>query len=472
MSRKPYVLSMVGALSMAFAAPSLAQPTCNPNNRISANQKGSLLIFSKVEIKWDAAGNLTQDTFIDVSNDADGGGDDNGAVDVEAHFINGDKPLEEICTGDPCVDIIQEEEPGWNHIDCRFTLTKNQPAWFSAARGGAICPQGFSALDVDGPGRPDPETGMAGRVLRGFIVMWAVNYDAVDNRYEEIRWNHLKGDALIVNYPNGTAWEYNAYSARALLGANGEFLPTPGALSLDGTEYDSGFDRLLVDFYATGSDAFSIEGNEVGVDSDLTLHPIDMDLRQDGAGPYLTKAEFEVFNENEVKLSNLRRCICCWDQEMFSNYVRNIGIPNYFLRSRLGTDKGAARIDGVETVQEECNYCDICGVDPRISEDVGGDVIDFLDVCEINFTRAVSLLGLATKFLSFETGDLATAGMNLVGIGCEATDILYDLGRGTDEARNGRDGMGRTGSSKDTGTKGTSTDRTGSIRGEVVDTPE
>jgi len=467
MSRKSFVWSTVGALAMAFAAPAFAHTTTCNGNRINANQKGSLLIYSKVEIKWDADGNLTQDTFIDVSNDAD-----TDEVDVEAYFVNGDKPLEEVCVGDPCVDIIQEEEPGWNRIDCRFVLTKNQPAWFSAANGGDICPQGFSALDVNGPGRPDPEVGMQGRVLRGFIVMYAVGFNRDTNRYEEIRWNHLKGDALIVNYANGTAWEYNAYSARALgCAANGCFLPTPGSLALDGIEYDSGYDRLLVDFYATGSDAFSLEDNEVGIDSDLTLHPLDLDVRQDGHGALLTKAEFEVFNENEVKLSGLRRCICCWDQEMFSNYVRNGGIPNYFVRNRLGTDKGMARIDGVRSIQEECDYCDICGIEPRISQETGPGIIDFLDICEVNFTQDTSLLGLVTKFLTFENGDQATAGMNLVGVGCESAEILHDIQEGTDEARDGsREGFGRTGSSKGGSTKGGTIDRTGSVRGDVVET--
>jgi len=359
MSRKPFVFSIVGALAAAFAAPAMAQ-----NFRINANQKGSVLIYSKVEIKWDAAGNLTQDTFIDVSNDAD-----TGDVDVQAYFINGDMPLEEICTGDPCTDIIQEEEPGCNRIDCRFLLTKNEPAWFSAANGGPKCPQGFTALDPDGPGRPDPETGMQGRVLRGFIVMWATKFNPAAGplsggvpvgEYHEIRWNHLKGDALIVNYINGTAWEYNAWAAAARAVPHGAFTGTPGEINLDGIEFDGGYDRLLVDFYGTGTHAFDIEGNEVGLDSDLTLHPTDVDLRQDGEGPVLTKAEFEVFNQNEVKLSGLRRCICCWDQEMFSNYTQRVGIPNYFLRNRLGTDKGNARVDGVESVVEECNYCDIC----------------------------------------------------------------------------------------------------------------
>jgi hypothetical protein len=303
------------------------------------------------------------------------------------------------------------------------------------------------------------------------VVMWAVDYNLATNRWEEIRWNHLKGDAALVNYQNGTAWEYNAWSFRAYEVAHGQFTGTPGVINLDGIEFDGGYDRLLVDFYATGTHAFDIEGNEVGLDSDLTLHPTDVDLRQDGRGAILTKAEFEVFNQNEVKLSGLRRCICCWDQEMFSSYTQKVGIPNYFLRNRLGTDKGNARVDAVESVVEECNYCDICGTFPRYSPDAGGDLTPLIDICQVNFTNPTALLGLVTKFLSFETGDKATAGMNLVGTGDQASKIEYDLQRGNGEARDGgRDNVGRTGSSKGTGAKGTTTDRSSSLRSDVVET--
>ena len=54
---------------------------------MSGSEKGSLLIFSKVEIRWDSMGNVIQDTFLDISNDFP---DD---VQVQMYFINGDPPL-------------------------------------------------------------------------------------------------------------------------------------------------------------------------------------------------------------------------------------------------------------------------------------------------------------------------------------------------------------------------------------------
>ena len=48
----------------------------------------TVLIFSKVEIRWDDAGEVIQDTFIDLTNDW------GEAVSVNMYFVNGDAPLE------------------------------------------------------------------------------------------------------------------------------------------------------------------------------------------------------------------------------------------------------------------------------------------------------------------------------------------------------------------------------------------
>ena len=49
-------------------------------------EKGSVLIFPKVEIRWDWCGNVIQDTFIDLTNDYP------GDVLVQMYFVNGDPP--------------------------------------------------------------------------------------------------------------------------------------------------------------------------------------------------------------------------------------------------------------------------------------------------------------------------------------------------------------------------------------------
>ena len=249
--------------------------------------------------------------------------------------------------------------------------------------------------------------------------------------YQEIRWNHLKGDALVIDYERGAAWEYNAMAYQARCGETGEPLPDcvehddngtccvarvrPGRLDMDGFQYDANFDVLLLDFYASGSTAFTRGNVTVMVDTDLTLHTVDTDLRQDGDGPVLIKAEFEIYNENESKFSGLRRCICCWDQTLLSNYVRDVSIPSYFLRSVLRTDKGMARINGV--FSEECDYEEVCGMEPpRVRPAVRrGD--------------SRPLLGVAAKELTFSgtTENRETAGMNLPGSGTESATIRFDV---------------------------------------------
>ncbi len=58
-------------------------------DRVSGSEKGSLLIFSKVEIRWDTAGNVIQDTFLNMANDWP------QDVQVQMYFVNGDPPLDE-----------------------------------------------------------------------------------------------------------------------------------------------------------------------------------------------------------------------------------------------------------------------------------------------------------------------------------------------------------------------------------------
>ncbi len=56
-------------------------------DRVSATEKGSLVFFTKVELRWDAMGMLVQDTFLSLTNDYP------NDVRVQLYFINGDAPL-------------------------------------------------------------------------------------------------------------------------------------------------------------------------------------------------------------------------------------------------------------------------------------------------------------------------------------------------------------------------------------------
>ena len=322
--------------------------TVKPAQRVDVSKKGSILIYPKVEIKWDAAGEVIQDTFVTISND------DPEEVFVHWYFVNGDEPLEAVYLGDPPL-IIERAHPGWNWVNCTMRLTPDEPTYFSALTGLPVGCQPFTTLDDVGgvAGRPDPDSGEGDRVLRGYLVAYAV-----DNFGHELTWNHLSGGATIVDYRYRAAWEYHAYAFQATCRDQGEepldctrfndhgtcceANVIPGRLDVDGFQYDIAFERLLLDFFTVGSEALSAGASSVMLDTDLTLLPLWIDLRQDSEGPVTTKAHFDIWNQNEEGFSGTTRCVTCWDQTLLSNY----GPPNHLLISTIHTDRGKARIDG------------------------------------------------------------------------------------------------------------------------------
>lgn len=361
MSRK----LVIGMLCLAVLVPgALAQ------DRTCSSVKGSLLVYPKVEVRWDAAGNLVQDTFITVNNDypAD--------VLIQAYFLS-----------EPC-----------NWFDNFFELTMNQPAYWAASSG---LPLGVSPWDILGDPYPDPE-GSGEFIIRGSILLWAVDAD-----HREIRWNHLYGGAIIVNYNYNTAWEYNAYAFPAVTTVpHGGLLYTPyGRLDLDGTEYVYGYAKLLMDFFAVGATAFSGGGDLITHDTDLTLFILSNDLRQDGAGPFRTKAYFELWNENELGISGTEYCVQKYNETLFSTVGGPLMVEN------LHTNMGRARITGVQSY-----WCDL---PQRPSTDQ-------------------SLLGVQARILSFDGGAPETdiAGSNLFGSGTQAATIWYDIPEVPPELRN------------------------------------
>ncbi len=375
--------------------------TINPAHRIETTKKGSLLMFSNVELKWDAAGNLIQDTVLEIANDYE---DD---VFVQFYFANGDDPREAIFAGNP-PQMVAEGEPGWNNVDCQTLLTANQPLYMSMSSGSPLGCQPFGILDPgERPGRPDVEGPDGQRVLRGYVYAWAV-----DNAGEEIRWNHLSGSGTIVHYGDASAWEYNAYAAQTTCLAQGErpldciefdangtcceATVIPGQMDLDTFQYDVAFDKLLMSFVPSGSDAVSGSLASVQVDTDLTLHPVDQDFRSNADYPFTTSAKFDIWNMSENRFSGTKRCITCWDQTLLSDY----DAPNHFLLQTLQSDKGKARIDGVVDAQS-------CG----------------------RYQLSAALLGVTNKLLSFSGVALerAAGGHTLTGQGMQRATIRNDI---------------------------------------------
>ncbi|MCP3905793.1 MAG: DUF11 domain-containing protein [Planctomycetes bacterium] len=376
---------------------------CASDVRATSTEKGSLVVVSAIELRWSGGpspappGAILQDAFISLTNDYP------EDVRVQMYFINGDPPLD----ADPATG--ERAHPGWNKVDNQITLTGDQPTYWSVLTGlpavGGLAP--FTALDPGfPPGRPAND-GTTDRVLGGYMVAWAV-----DAANEEIRWNHLKAEATIVNYLEGSAWEHGSvnYAVVDPNVAHGQPTGSPGVLNLNGVEYAQSFDQLLLNFQAPGSSAFS--GPRLVIsDTSLSMHPVPADLRQESDGPVTVKAHFDVWNENEVKFSGTHQCVTCWDGTLLSRY----GTPNNFLLAHLQTAHGKARFDGLAS-----QNCDV-DVDPN--DGACGNHPD--DVC----SEAAALLAVHARLLSFDGGgDYDCAGGNVVGMGLDDTAVIqYDV---------------------------------------------
>jgi len=382
--------------------------------RAGVSQKGSLLIFPAVELKWGPNGHLAQDTILSITNDYP------DSVSIQLYFVNGDPPLE---AGSFGVES-EREHKGWNWADCQLLLTANQPTYWSALTGLPAGCQPFTALDEGSPpGRPDPEGPPGSRVLRGFVVGWAVDIEG-----NEIRWNHLSGDAMTVHYADTTAWEYSAYAFQARSSENGFWTDqNPGVLFLNGNEYDLPPEKLLFLFNATGAQFLSGGKAFINEDTDVTLMPVVMDLRQDSVGPVTTKAKFDIWNMNETRFSGTERCVTCWDQTLLGDYE----VPDNFLRYNLHTDVGKARVDGIASTR-----CDQPG--GFCPDRNGGDSVaagkGSIEGCSLN----VPIIGVASRLLSISgtsCGSKAATGSVLTGMGEEFGIIVYDIIEGPSEAQ-------------------------------------
>lgn len=220
--------------------------------RVSTSTKGSLLIYPKVEVKWNAQGKVIQDTFIQVNND-----NRNAGVHVNMLWINGNDP--NLCDSE--------------HFDTDFT--HQQAVWFSAALG---TPLGAVPFPLVAPRIPDTDPrNPGGTRVHGALLIWAVDLTG-----KEIKWNHLFGEATIVNYKLAAAIDYNAYAFRAIAGADdGALLLEPyGTLDLNAIEYDMPANTLVFPFFAVDAVIYPTNGGKFRVlDIDIALMPLLRDYR-------------------------------------------------------------------------------------------------------------------------------------------------------------------------------------------------
>ena len=124
-----------------------------------------------------------------------------------------------------------------------------------------------------------------------------------------------------------------------------------GTINLDGSDYASTANRLLLGF----------EPVQGPIDHEVILLGMDLDLRHSSATtPSSTKAKWEIWNANEVKFSGTGRCIRCWDATWLSEYEQ----PNHFLASTLQTEVAKGRLDTEASIQ--CDAGDGLLADPAL----------------------------------------------------------------------------------------------------------
>jgi hypothetical protein len=379
----------------------------------TSNQKGSLLMLPKIVV--DTAKGV--DTLVDITNAGD------RDVTVTCYWIDGTPPSAAtpglcrggISDGQPCAtnaDCAASGkqpagtcQPRWEHPDFHFELTARQPAYFKAS-DGLPGPGGHGVT----PFPSDPG--------KGELKCWAS-----DPFGGPIKYNYLKGEALITDAANGTSWEYAAYGFQCRLPVKtGEACDSDlrphhdrggdlDKIHLDGCEFDACPGTLELDFFASNDKPGQSTPLGGPVDTDIALVPCDQDLRQEGE-PVTTQENYEIWNENETKFTGLTRCLTCFDHAKLST------IGGALRRSALTTEKGLARIDGVADDTKCC---------PK-ELDASGNLVP--QYC----SQPTGLLGVQVKEID-RAGRTDRAGTTIHGAGAQAGEICFELNDRSEEGQ-------------------------------------
>jgi hypothetical protein len=356
-------VALVGMVSMSSAAQNVA----------NTSQKGSLLIFPKILVQGEFEGgagikapgsNLGQppgfvDTYITIGNDYF------QEVWVKCYWVDSDQNIE----------------------DFMFRLTPNQPILFQASTGS-----GEIGVTV-------PPFGAS----RGELKCWAVNA-AGD---QQISFNHLYGNAIIIQENAGVVYNAWSFTARAALNA---IVGTGGNLKLTGLagDYDACPQYLVTNFIT----ADTIDPD--AINPDLTLVPCQQDLRQDRT-PTCTKAKFDVWNANETKYTGAYQCLKCW----YEGFLDELGTAKIgfggdkFTYNSLHTDIARFRVQGVQS--SVCKFGAATGAFPT---------------CPAGIGVATPFLGVmlyAEHFVDGINGILPFAGYTPFGAGADGSGfVLWD----------------------------------------------
>jgi hypothetical protein len=187
----------------------------------------------------------------------------------------------------------------WQNVwNFEFPITANQPVWFKASDGnGGPSSNGINSFGYDNIGE---------------LKCFAISFPAADGAAEQqVAWNHLYGSAIAFRAESGLAFEYPAWSftARGNV-ATGAAVGTPGQMLLTGGgagTYDACPAYLIYNFFADNY----VEPGISPFSSSIALSPCKQDLTQDRS-PTCTKAKFDIWNENERKLTGTYHCVKCW----------------------------------------------------------------------------------------------------------------------------------------------------------------
>lgn len=339
-------VALVGAWTGSAAAPVGNTPVGN------TTQKGSLLIFPRVDVS------PGRTTIIRITNDISAG------VDVKCYLVDVEK----------------------NKVDFQFSVTERQPFWFDVASGeGTKTVQGFPTS--------------AGHYT-GELRCWAVSPDGT----QQISWNHLVGSATVFDFENSAAYEYNAWAFQAMHPQGKTVGSEQGRLNLNGVDYDLCPRRLIGNFAPVGRFAeYGEDGGSVFYeDTELTVASCRQDLRQDFEWR-ATKLDFDVWNEDEVKLTGAYECANSWHETLLSE-VEAAG--QNFLAAFLKTDSAYYRVEGVKDA-----VCDDVVHSGTLAKNTGltGVQVTLLELNSATGTRG-----------------FARAGTTLQGVGTLPGFILWD----------------------------------------------
>jgi len=411
MFKKTVIFSMAVAL-MLMGLCSVASAAQNVAN---TSQKGSLLIWPGV---------TTQpgfDTIIMLAND------NNLGTTIKCYWMN-----------------------AWQEVwDFEFPITANQPVWFSAKTGEG----GPTSNSINGFG--DNQTGE----LKCFAIALPASEGGVEG---QVSWNHLYGSAIVFSADTGMAFEYPAWAFTARNVPTGSAVGDPGTMLLTGVNgaYDACPAYLIYNFFAEGGDG--TYPSYYADDSYIALSPCYQDLRQDRL-PTCTKAKFDIWNENERKLTGTYHCVKCWFEGELDDFGKHsvdwkegdFGFPfanspkkadpkawsasdhpklagangeNFEYLGSLHTAMGRFRVTGI-------SGADVCRGVYTVIDPISGSLVD---LCKNQV--AVPFIGLKTTLINSGSeivGVLANTGSTAGAWTAQtpAPAILWDAAPGTQQAQ-------------------------------------